>query len=82
MITQHEIEERLLGFVSEEVFRGRKQITLDTDLVSAGFDSMSLVSLLLFVERDFKVWMSESGMTAEVLANIRTVAGHVLKHVV
>lgn len=80
MTTQAEIEERLLGFVCREIFRGQSGISADSDLIAAGFDSLSLVSLLLFVEREYGTWMPENEITAEVLKNIRSLAAHVLKH--
>ncbi len=81
MIAQLEIEEKLLLFISKEIFKDQKQLTIDTDLVAAGFDSMSLVALLLFMEREFKVWMPEQGMTSEVLSNIKSLAAHILKQI-
>jgi acyl carrier protein len=80
MTTQSDIEHQLLGFVRNEVFCGRSDIGADTDLVAAGFDSMSLVSLLLFVEREYGTWVPENEITAEALKNIRSLAAHVLKH--
>lgn len=79
MTTQSDIEQRLLEFLHREVLRGRPDLTLDTDLVAAGFDSMSLVSLLLFVEREYGIWIPERQMTVEVLKNTRSLASHVLK---
>jgi acyl carrier protein len=78
-MTQSELEERLLAFLSSEIFRERQDITAETDLIAAGFDSMSLVSLLLFVEREYGVWMPENEMTERVLKNARSVAEHLMK---
>lgn len=78
-MTQPELEERLLAFLFTEIFRERQDITAETDLIAAGFDSMSLVSLLLFVEREYGVWMPENEMTERVLKNTRSVAEHLMK---
>ena len=80
MTTQPEIEQRLLDFIRTEVLRGQSDINMDTDLVAAGVDSLSLVSILLFVEREYGTWMPEMEITAKVLKNIRSLAAHVLKH--
>jgi acyl carrier protein len=80
MTTQPEIEQRLLDFIRREVFRGQSDIRMDTDLVAAGLDSLSLVSLLLFVEREYGTWLPENEITADVLKNTRSLAAHVLKH--
>lgn len=80
MTTQSEIEQRLLDVLRREVLRGQSAVELDTDLVAAGVDSLSLVSILLFVEREYGAWMPETKITAEVLKNVRSLAAHVLKH--
>lgn len=80
MTTQSEIEQRLLDFIGREVFHNQGQLSVDTNLVAAGFDSLSLVSVLLFVEREYEFWMPENEITAEVLTSIRSLASHVLKH--
>jgi len=80
MTTQSEIEQRLLDLLRREILRGQSTVDLDTDLVAAGVDSLSLVSILLFVEREYGAWMPEMEITAEVLKNVRSLAAHVLKH--
>lgn len=81
MTTSAEIERKLLDFIRGEVFRGRADVTADTDLVAAGFDSLSLVALLLFVERECGVWMPQNEITADVLKNVRTLAAHVVARI-
>ena len=80
MTTQSELEQRLLDFVNGEIFGGCVRLDVESDLVAAGFDSMSLVSLLLFVEREHGIWLQENEITAEVLMNIKSLAAHVQKH--
>ena len=77
MTTNAEVETRLLAFVREEIFRDQVALTVETNLVEAGFDSMSLVSLLLFLEREYGIWLRESEITVAVLENIRSLAAHV-----
>ncbi len=77
MTTNTEIEVRLLEFVQKEIFRDKTELTVETDLVDAGFDSLSLVSLLLFLEREYGVWLREGEITADVLTNVRSLATHV-----
>ena len=80
MRTQPQLEERLLEFTRTEIFRGQGDIHLDTDLVAAGFDSLSLVGLLLFVEREYGTWLPENEITADVLKDLRSLAAHVRRH--
>lgn len=59
MIEAREIEAELLAFLQREVFAPQVVVTPETDLVAAGFDSMSLVRLLLFVETTWGLWVPE-----------------------
>lgn len=63
-----------------EVLRHHPNLTVDTDLIAAGFDSLSLVAVLLCVEREFGIWVPEKDVTADALKSIRTLAAHVLKY--
>ena len=74
MVEAAQIETDLLAFVRREVFATQVDATLDTDLVAAGFDSMSLVRLLVFVEQTYGMWVPESEITGESLQNLRTLA--------
>ncbi len=79
MVEAAQIETDLLAFVRREVFATQVDATLDTDLVAAGFDSMSLVRLLVFVEQTYGMWVPESEITGESLQNLRTLAGTVAR---
>ena len=74
MVAASEIEAELLGFLRREVFAPDVAVTGDTDLVAAGFDSMSLVRLLLFVETKYGMWIPESKITSEALSCPRSLA--------
>jgi acyl carrier protein len=80
MTRQAEIEQRVLDFVRREVFRGQPGISVDTDWIAAGFDSLSLVSVLLFVEREYGIWMPAKDVKADVLKNVHSFSAHILKH--
>jgi acyl carrier protein len=79
MVEVAQIETDLLAFVRREVFAPQVDATLDTDLVAAGFDSMSLVRLLVFVETTYGMWVPESEITGESLQNLRTLASTVAR---
>jgi acyl carrier protein len=74
MIEAQEIETKLLGFLKREVFASEVVVTPETDLVASGFDSMSLVRLLLFIETDYGFWIPESEITGDALQNVRALA--------
>lgn len=74
MIEAREIEAELLAFLHREVFAPQVVITPETDLVAAGFDSMSLVRLLLFVETTWGLWVPEKEINSTSLSNLRALA--------
>jgi len=79
MIQAQEIEIKLLDFLKREVFAAEVAVTFETDLVAAGFDSMSLVRLLLFVETDYGFWIPENEITGDALRNVRALANTIAR---
>jgi acyl carrier protein len=79
MIEAQEIETKLLDFLKREVFAVEVIVTPETDLVASGFDSMSLVRLLLFIETDYGFWIPESEITGDALKNIRALANTIAR---
>lgn len=79
MIEPTGVQTRLLEFLSAGIFSADLQITLDTDLIASGFDSLSLVSLLLFIERTYGVWIPQDEITEANLKNIRTISAVVIR---
>ena len=82
MTEVREIEITLLDFIRREVFAPEIELTLETDLIAAGFDSMSLVRVLLFIETRHGFWIPHGEINASSLQNIRSLAATVsrLKH--
>ena len=74
MIAASEIENRLLDFLKREVFAAEIAVTPETDLVASGFDSMSLVRVLLFIEQSYGFWIPEGEITGDALHNVRSLA--------
>ena len=77
MAEQRAIESELLGFLQREVFAPGIAVTQETDLLAAGFDSVSLVRLLLFVETTYGFWIPEAEITTTALSNVRSLAATV-----
>jgi acyl carrier protein len=70
MIQPSEIEAELLAFLRRDIFSPETRLDAQTNLVAAGFDSMSLVKLLLHVETKFGKWIPEGEITNEALASV------------
>jgi acyl carrier protein len=79
MSQPHEIENELLGFVQREVFAPEINVTVESDLIAAGFDSMSLVRVLVHVETTYGIWVPESELTGDTLGSIRNLSATVAR---
>jgi acyl carrier protein len=77
MIEASEIEGELMGFLQREVFSAQLALTPETDLLASGFDSMSLVRVLLFIEKTYGLWIPEGEITGAALSNARALAATV-----
>jgi acyl carrier protein len=75
-----EIENDLLGFLQREVLKSSEPVDRDADLVALGFDSMSLVRMLLFVEKKYGIWISEEEIANASIISIASVAGLITQH--
>lgn len=79
MIQAQEIETKLLDFLKREVFAPGVTVTPETDLVASGFDSMSLVRMLVFIETDYGLWIPESEITGDALKDVRSLAATITR---
>ena len=77
MVQPPEIEAELLNFLRREIFAPQVVLSAETDLIAAGFDSLSLVRLLVFVETTYGLWIPESEITSTALSNVRSLAATV-----
>lgn len=79
MIQPTDVQERLLEFLRGGIFSAETQLTVETDLIASGFDSLSLVSLLVFIEQTYGLWIHQNEINETNLKNIRTVAALVVR---
>src|SRR5260221_378560 len=79
MIEARDIETELLDFLRREVFAPEVTVTAETDFIAAGFDSMSLVRVLVFVEQTYGLWIPESEINSTSLRDVRALAATVLR---
>ena len=69
-----EIEEALIRQVAAMLSIGSGEVKPDTLLHTLGVDSMSFVELLVFIEKEFKIKLMESGMTKDDFRTIHSLA--------
>ena len=68
-----------MDFLKREVFAPGIAVTPETDLVASGFDSMSLVRMLVFIETDYGFWIPESEITGDALKDVRSLAATITR---
>jgi methoxymalonate biosynthesis acyl carrier protein len=73
------IQVQLLEFLRREVFSPQTAVTEDTDLIASGFDSLSLMRLLLFIEKTYGLWIPEGEITETTLKTTRSLATVVVR---
>jgi acyl carrier protein len=73
------VQARLLEFLRGGMFSTETQVTVETDLIASGFDSLSLVSLLVFIERTYGLWIPQNEINEANLKNIRAIAAVVVR---
>jgi acyl carrier protein len=74
-----EIQARLLEFLRGGIFSEQNCITAETDLIASGFDSMSLVSLLVFIEKTYGFWIPQGEITETNLKNTQSLSAVVVR---
>ncbi len=74
-----DVQARLLEFLGRGVFSPETQVTVETDLIASGFDSLSLVSLLVFIEQTYGQWIPQNEINETNLKNIRAIAAVVVR---
>ncbi len=79
MSDPNDVQPRLLEFLRGGIFSAETQITEETDLIASGFDSLSLVALLVFVENTYGFWIPQNEITETNLKNIRSLAAVVVR---
>ncbi|MCF8068327.1 MAG: hypothetical protein K9L30_07060 [Desulfobacterales bacterium] len=73
-ITADQIEEALFDFIKSKLVAPGVDFDSDTKLADIGIDSISLVELLLFLERSFSIRIPDSDLTRKNLLTINTLA--------
>lgn len=75
----NEVQAKLLEFLRGGIFSAQILVEENTDLIANGFDSMSLVSLLVFIEKTYNIWIPQSEITEENLKDPRALAALVTR---
>jgi len=74
-----EIARGLVGFINAEIMAPGHAIAPDDALEAAGVDSMALLKVLLFVEREFGFWVPDEDLVEDNVATASTLARYVAR---
>jgi methoxymalonate biosynthesis acyl carrier protein len=74
-----DVQARLLEFLRGGMFSAQTCVTEETDLIASGFDSLSLVSLLVFIEKTYGLWIPQSEITETNLKNTGSLAAVIVR---
>ena len=78
-----EMKDLVLNYViNEYINEEEEKITYDTPLISSGYvDSFSMVSLLVFIEKKFKIKIPPSKATSEAFDSVNNIVDLVNQHI-
>lgn len=73
-ISKENISHELVKFVQTTLLDSSINITGDTPFKDIGIDSMSIIELVLFIERKFNIPLSDKDLVPDNLKSINTLA--------
>jgi acyl carrier protein len=77
--TAEQIAAALTGFINAEIMAPGHAIGPDDGLDAAGVDSMALLKVLLFIEREFGFWVPDEDLVEENVATAAALARYVAR---
>jgi acyl carrier protein len=72
-----ELTARVLEILRDDILVTDADFSVETDLIGAGLDSLSVTQLLLSIEEYTGVWVDEALLTPENVASVRTLSAMV-----
>jgi D-alanine--poly(phosphoribitol) ligase subunit 2 len=75
------IQKALADHVTNDILLRKTPLGADEDLFAAGFDSMSLSRVLVFVEERFGVIIPDQDVVLDEVSTLKTMAEFVKKYV-
>jgi acyl carrier protein len=67
----------IVRHLNAEIMAAAHAVAADDDLAAAGVDSMALLKVLVFLEREFGLWVPDEDLTDDVIRTARTLATYV-----
>ena len=73
-ITREEISRQLQVFIQNTIVEKHIVVQEETSFNQLGIDSMSIIELVLFIERKFRIAIPEADLLPTNFASVRTLA--------
>ncbi|NJM24921.1 MAG: acyl carrier protein [Bacteroidia bacterium] len=64
----------LTAFISKNLVDPSRKVEMDTSFESLGIDSLSIIELVLFIERKYKISFPEEDLVKQNFSSVRTLA--------
>lgn len=71
-----EVAAAIVRFLNAEIMAAGSAVAADDDLAAAGVDSMALLKVLVFLEREIGIWVPDEDLTDEIVRSARTLAAY------
>ena len=69
----------IVDYLNTHIMAATNRIGPDDLLAPAGVDSMALLKVLVFIEREYGLWVPDEELTDDVIASARTLATYVCR---
>jgi acyl carrier protein len=79
-LTTEDISRQLLDFIKTNIVDPRTEVNMDTPFNKLGIDSMTIIELVLFLERKFKITLPETELIPSNFKSITTLAECALRN--
>ena len=73
-VTAGDLARDLNSFVRKRILADEADFSMDTPLESVGIDSVSLLEILLYLERQFDIYIADEQLIPENIATINKLA--------
>jgi acyl carrier protein len=78
-LSLEEVTAAIVRFLNAQIMAETNPVAADDDLAAAGVDSMALLKVLVFLEREYGIWVPDEELTDDVIRSARTLAAYVAR---
>ena len=72
--TAEDLAGDLLSFIRSKILADNADFSADTSFEKVGIDSVSLLEILLYLERQFDIFIADESLTPENISSVRRLA--------